>query len=146
MIGPFQGPRRPQAPRTGQPPYKMGCIPGPPPVAPPHEGQPPYKMGLIPGPVPPPHEFQDLSDLIERARFQAADTNHDGILSKDEFVNSMRRQRGPLAAEAAAIAFEQSDANGDGRLSRREVVLAGAFAEAERVLQALQRLFRPRAI
>ncbi|MEN6541964.1 EF-hand domain-containing protein [Parvibaculum sp.] len=57
------------------------------------------------------------------ARFKAADTNNDGVVSQAEFTAAAQKR----AAERAQIAFKRIDANGDGKVTKAEYDAAGAM-------------------
>jgi Ca2+-binding EF-hand superfamily protein len=59
----------------------------------------------------------------EQATFQAADVNHDGQISKDEFVKAL--------TDPANAAFAILDANNDGQLSQAELQQAGRILEGQ---------------
>jgi Ca2+-binding EF-hand superfamily protein len=57
------------------------------------------------------------------ARFKAADTNGDGVISQAEFIAAAQKR----AAERAQIAFKRIDANGDGKVTKAEYDAAVAM-------------------
>ena len=60
---------------------------------------------------------------IEQASFQAADLDHNGQISKEEFTKSL--------TDPANAAFAVLDANNDGQLSQQEMISAGRIVEQQ---------------
>lgn len=58
-----------------------------------------------------------------RAKFQAADTDRDGFLSRDEAAKGMPR---------IAVHFDEADADHDGKLSQAEVGACAARLRTQR--------------
>jgi hypothetical protein len=76
---------------------------------PPPEPPPEPPQGMTQGPPPGPPRLKC------NARFDALDTNHDGVVTREEFL-SARHRRGWKAQDR----FNRLDVNGDGVLTREE--------------------------
>lgn len=57
------------------------------------------------------------------ARFNALDTNHDGLVSREEFLAGMQKGGRAGAGEHAGRVFDRLDARGDGQLTLEEFLV-----------------------
>lgn len=83
--------------------------PGTPPAPPPQGGEP--QAGDPP--PPPPGGEHGMGGPGGMERFEKADTNHDGFLTKDEMLNMQKERLDKM--------FAESDTNHDGKLSKEEL-------------------------
>lgn len=93
------------------------------------------KLGRPQPPQPPEIKLPEikevpLPELVERAKFNKADKNDDGVLTRDEFVKGKTLgQRIDKLAE-----FKRYDENGDGKLTFEEVQ-AGRHEDTRREIK-----------